>query len=189
VYGLQCSAISKQSRAVLASVAISLWSANAGTYAANETRGFITLNGVSLTFTAAAIVFLLGAIAVVVVLPNTFNLGLNAATEWIVTVVRWPLLLGGLILALAFIYRYGPSRENAQWHWITVGSAVTSLTWVIFSIALRPARGLHPRPDLQDGGRRCEVRCRRRIGAVAHPAGPVPEHPERRSCPVQGNFD
>lgn len=132
--------------AFLASVAISLWSANAGmkalfdalniVYAAKETRGFIILNAISLTFTAAAIVFLLLTLSLVILLPTAIDrLGLEAATEWIVTIIRWPLLLGGIVLALAFIYRFGPCRENAQWHWITVGSAVTSLTWIVFSIA------------------------------------------------------
>jgi len=131
--------------AFFVSVAIALWSANAGmkalfdalniVYSAKETRGFITLNAVSLAFTAGAIVFLLFAISVVVVLPVVMgHLGLERATTWIVTLVRWPLLLGGVILALSFIYRFGPCRENAQWHWITVGSAVTSIVWVLFSI-------------------------------------------------------
>ena len=132
--------------AFLVSVAISLWSANAGVkalfdalnivYDAKETRGFITLNAVSLAFTAGAVVFLLLAISLIVVLPNVLgSLGLQAATEWIVVIVRWPLLLAGIVVALAFIYRFGPCRENAQWHWITVGSAVTSLVWIAFSIA------------------------------------------------------
>ena len=132
--------------AFLVSVAISLWSANAGVkalfdalnivYDAKETRGFITLNAVSLAFTAGAVVFLLLAISLIIVLPNALGaLGLQAATEWIAIIVRWPLLLAGIVLALAFIYRFGPCRENAQWHWITVGSAVTSLIWIVFSMA------------------------------------------------------
>jgi membrane protein len=132
--------------AFLVSVAISLWSANAGVkalfdalnivYDANETRGFIALNAVSLAFTAGAVVFLLLAVSLIVVLPNILgSLGLRAATEWIVVVVRWPFLLAGIVLALAFIYRFGPCRENAQWHWITVGSALTSLVWIAFSMA------------------------------------------------------
>jgi membrane protein len=131
--------------AFLISVALSLWSANAGmkalfdalniVYAAKETRGFITLNAVSLTFTIGAVVFLLLAIGGLVVLPTAMKyIGLESATEWIVIVVRWPLLLMGVILGLALIYRFGPNRENAQWHWITVGSATTSLTWIVFSM-------------------------------------------------------
>jgi membrane protein len=132
--------------AFLGGLAMSLWSANAGVkalfdalnivYGAKETRGFFKLNAISLAFTAAAIVFLLLAIAVVVVLPMVLKfVGLEAFTERLVTIARWPLLLGGIVLALALIYRFGPCRENAQWHWITVGSAITSIAWIVFSLA------------------------------------------------------
>jgi membrane protein len=104
-------------------------------YGAKETRGFVALNAVSLTFTLGAIVFMLLAIGVLVVVPAVMKyIGLETSTEWIVSVVRWPLLLGGIVLGLSFIYRFGPNRENAQWHWITVGSAATSLTWIFFSM-------------------------------------------------------
>ena len=132
--------------AFLVSTLISLWSANAGmkalfdalniVYDAKETRGFMTLNAVSLAFTAGAATFLLLAMSLVVVLPTVLGrFGLGSGTEWIVTLIRWPMLLFGLILGLAFIYRFGPCRENAQWHWITVGSAVTSMAWIAFSMA------------------------------------------------------
>jgi membrane protein len=132
--------------AFLISLAISLWSANAGVkalfdalnivYDAKETRGFITLNAISLAFTAGVAAFLLLAMSAVVVLPAVLgHLGLQTAIEWIVTIIRWPLLLLGIVIGLAFIYRFGPCRENAQWHWITVGSAVTSIIWIAFSMA------------------------------------------------------
>jgi membrane protein len=131
--------------AFAASLGISLWSANAGVkalfdalnivYDARETRGFISLNAVSLAFTIGAAVFLLSAMSLVVLLPAILNyLGLGAATESLVTIMRWPMLLAGIIIGLAFIYRFGPCRENAQWHWITVGSAVTSVLWIAFSM-------------------------------------------------------
>ena len=41
------------------------------------------------------------------------------------------------------------------------------------------ARRLHPRQHLQDRARRREVRYQRRIGAVARPASPIPEHQEQ----------
>src|SRR5690606_35689507 len=67
------------SLAFLASLAIALWSANAGlkaiidalniVYGVKEERSFIRLNAVSLAMTVCAIVGLLLAIAAVVVLP------------------------------------------------------------------------------------------------------------------------
>jgi membrane protein len=132
--------------AFLVSTAISLWSANAGVkalfdalnivYDAKETRGFVFLNAVSLAFTAGTAAFLLLALALVIVLPAVFgHLGLEARTEWIVAIIRWPLLLLAIIVGLAFVYRFGPCREKAQWHWITVGSAVTAIIWISFSMA------------------------------------------------------
>lgn len=33
-------------------------------------------------------------------------------------------------LALALIYRFGPSREAPRWRWITWGSAVATILWL-----------------------------------------------------------
>lgn len=38
-----------------------------------------------------------------------------------------------LTFVLAVIYRYGPSRETAQWRWITWGSAIAALLWIAVS--------------------------------------------------------
>ena len=38
------------------------------------------------------------------------------------------------LLGLAELYRYGPSRREARWRWITPGSAVAAATWLVFSI-------------------------------------------------------
>jgi membrane protein len=37
-------------------------------------------------------------------------------------------------LALALIYRFGPSREHPQWRWITWGSAFAAIGWLAASI-------------------------------------------------------
>jgi membrane protein len=34
---------------------------------------------------------------------------------------------------LSLLYRFGPSRRSASWHWITPGSAVATLLWLIAS--------------------------------------------------------
>ena len=35
-----------------------------------------------------------------------------------------------LATALSIIYRYGPSREAAQWSWVSWGSALASFLWL-----------------------------------------------------------
>jgi membrane protein len=124
---------------------VSLWSANAGikslfdslnlVYNEEEKRGLIKLNLVSLTFTLAAIVFVLSGIAAVVVLPAALNyIGLGGASDIIVRIGRWPVLFILVALALALIYRYGPSRSKPKWRWITWGSAFAALVWIVASL-------------------------------------------------------
>ena len=36
-------------------------------------------------------------------------------------------------VALAAIYRYGPSRREARWRWLSVGSVAAALGWLISS--------------------------------------------------------
>src|ERR1700680_511992 len=107
---------------------LALWSANAGmkaimdalnvVYDEKEKRGFIKLNLVSLAFTLAAIASVLLAIGAVVVVPVVLNyVGLGSIGSTLVNVLRWPLLLALIIVGLALLYRYGPSRREPRWQW------------------------------------------------------------------------
>jgi membrane protein len=136
---------SKLGIAFLVGLVVSLWSANAGmksifdalnlVYDEEEKRGFIKLNLVSLGFTVAAIVFVLLAIGAIVALPAVFSsAGTSGATALIGKIARWPILLVIIAVALAFVYRYGPSRSTPQWRWITWGSAFAAIGWVVVSI-------------------------------------------------------
>jgi membrane protein len=128
-------------------LAIALWSANSGmkaimdalnvVYEEKEKRGFIKLNLVSLGFTLAGIGVLLLAVATVVVLPVALNfIGLHNATDSLLRIARWPLLTLVIILGLAVLYRYGPSRREPRWQWISVGSVVAAVAWLISSALL-----------------------------------------------------
>jgi membrane protein len=35
---------------------------------------------------------------------------------------------------LALVYRYGPSRHDARWRWVSWGSATAAVLWVIVSV-------------------------------------------------------
>jgi membrane protein len=126
------------------SLGLSLWSANAGmkalfdglniAYEEKEKRGFIRLNLIALGFTLGGIAFILGVLAVVVALPVALNL-LRIPVEDPMWTLRWPLLLGVVMVALAVLYRYGPSRRQARWRWVSWGSVAASLLWVVASMA------------------------------------------------------
>ncbi|HEY8382637.1 MAG TPA: YihY/virulence factor BrkB family protein [Microvirga sp.] len=126
-------------------LAVSLWSANAGmkaifdalniVYGEEEKRSFIKLNLVSLSFTLGALLFIIVAIGGIVVLPIVLNMiGLGSGTEWLLSLARWPVLLIGVVSGLAVLYRYGPSRDTAEWKWVTPGGIVAAVLWVVVSM-------------------------------------------------------
>jgi membrane protein len=123
---------------------ISLWSANAAmkslfdtlniVYGEQEKRGFVKLNAISLGFTVGGIVFVLAALGGVVVIPVALQyLGLSNAADLLVRIGRWPALFVALAVALACIYRCGPSRQAPRWTWITWGSAAATILWLAAS--------------------------------------------------------
>jgi membrane protein len=128
----------------LLGLGIALWSANAGMkaifdalniiYDEEEKRGLIRLNLVSLLFTVCAIAGAGLAVALVVVFPLLLAaFGITSADHPIVGYLRWPVMFVLVILALAVLYRYGPSRRLAKWRWISVGSVSAALVWLAAS--------------------------------------------------------
>jgi membrane protein len=125
----------------IAGLAISLWSANAGmkavfdalniVYDEEEKRSFFRLNLQSLAFTLGAIFFLILALVGIVVLPIILNfIGLGSGVEWLLSLARWPILLLVVVAGLAVLYRYGPSRDKAEWKWVTPGGVVAAVLWL-----------------------------------------------------------
>ena len=126
-------------------LAIALWSANAGmkaiidalnvVYDEKEKRSFVKLNLLSLLFTLIAICSLMVALAAVVIAPMVLSaIGLSSLLSLSIAVLRWPLLLVLATVALAAIYRYGPSRTEPRWQWLSVGSAAAAIGWLITSV-------------------------------------------------------
>lgn len=127
------------------SLVISLWSANSGIKSimealniANEEReerSFVWLNIHSLMLTLGAIAFLIAVMAVLAVLPVVLQAtGLEGIGRILLTYGRWPILLVVVIAALAVLYRYGPSQRRPEWRWLTWGSILAAVGWLVFSI-------------------------------------------------------
>ena len=135
----------KLSFGFITGLAVALWSANAGmkaiidalnvVYDEKEKRSFVRLNLVSLLFTFVAILLLMVALAAIVIAPIIFSMvGLSTLFSLAVADLRWLLLLLLATVALAAIYRYGPSRREARWQWLSVGSVAAAIGWLISSL-------------------------------------------------------
>jgi len=131
--------------ATIIGLGVSLWSANGGmkamfdalnvVYHEKEKRSFIRLNAISLAFTLGALVFVLIALAAMTLLPVVLSyFDLSRVMELFIKIGRWPVLLLVVSLAIALIYRFGPSRDRAMWRWITPGSAFAALAWLCLSL-------------------------------------------------------
>jgi membrane protein len=66
------------------------------------------------------------------IVVNYLPLGSQAAP--LVAIARWPLMVVVVVLALSLVYRFGPDRDDAQWRWITWGSAFAAIGWLCASL-------------------------------------------------------
>jgi membrane protein len=63
-------------------------------------------------------------------------IGLSDFSETLLRVLRWPALLVLIIMGLAVLYRFGPSRNEPRWEWLSVGSIVAAVAWLVASALL-----------------------------------------------------
>jgi membrane protein len=130
------------SLAFLGGLVAAVWSANGAVkalmigmnvaYEEREKRSFLRKTLTSLAFTLGLMLFGILAIAV---------LGAGPAVEAyaghrlavMVQLVSWPLLVAGMGVGLALLYRYGPSRDPVKLKWLSWGSVAALLAWIVMS--------------------------------------------------------
>ena len=124
---------------------VALWSANSGVaalfdalnvvYDEKEKRSLVRFYATTFLFTLGAIGFGILAVVSVVVLPLVLTfIGSDITAEVLLRILRWPLLLLTVGVALALVYRYGPSRDEPQWRWVNWGGAVAAVLWIAASM-------------------------------------------------------
>ena len=130
--------------ATVASLAISLWSANGGlkalfeglnaVYEEREKRSFFKLNAISLALTFGVLAFVMASLLTITIVPKLLSILDLPGTGEIVGYARWPVLLVVASLMIAIIYRLGPSRDQPQWRWISPGSIFAAVAWIAASL-------------------------------------------------------
>ncbi|MBL8580632.1 MAG: YihY/virulence factor BrkB family protein [Rhizobiaceae bacterium] len=122
-----------------------LWSTNAGVkamfdamnvaYEEVEKRSFIGLTlqsglfTIVVLFSGIMLIIALGVIPVVLAFVP-----IDGFTEKVISIGRWPLLVGGAWCTITAIYRYGPSRVRSKWRWLTWGALLATIAWLLTSI-------------------------------------------------------
>ena len=107
-------------------------SATNAIYDVHETRKFIKLRLTSTVFILSG-----GVIALIVVglliLNNSFleSIGVPSFAAMTIIVLRWVVIALIVAIALSTFYRYAPDRKNPHWQWVTWGSCIATVIWLL----------------------------------------------------------
>ena len=145
--GLSRQAHDALSLGLIIALATAFWSANTGVktlfealniaYEEREKRSFLRLNLITFTFTLGSMVIAIVVIVAVGVLPAALSiLDVGPLSGAIIGLLRWLVLLVLMVGCTSILYRFGPSREQAKWRWITWGGGLATIVWIAASAGL-----------------------------------------------------
>jgi membrane protein len=105
-------------------------------YEEKEKRGFISLNLLALAMTAASVLVAILATVAIGALGHLESLlpGLPGWAHAIGKLMSYALLAAAAAAGAASLYRWGPSRDRAKWVWLTPGSLLTALLWLLLTV-------------------------------------------------------
>ncbi len=136
------------STGLIVAVALSLWSASGGmghlieginiAYDERDERNFFHRKALSLVLTIGAILFLVAAVIGLAALPTLVDrAGLPSGARIAVEMMFWPILTIGFATGAAVLYRFGPDRSSPEWRWVSWGSVIAVLIWILATIGFR----------------------------------------------------
>jgi membrane protein len=105
-------------------------------YEEKEKRSLLHFYLIAIAITLAAVFIALLALAGVAIAASLDELlpWISDSVVLIGKVVAYAALLLVAAAVAATLYRFGPSREDARWKWITPGSVFTAVTWLVLTI-------------------------------------------------------
>ena len=127
--------------ALVTGLVLAIWSARAGmasimtglniAYEETERRSIIIQNIVALGMTLAGVVIAIAIVFAIAVIPAALALlRVPQETATIIGMIRWPILAVVILTGFAVLYRFAPCRRDAEWRWITWGSATATTLWL-----------------------------------------------------------
>ena len=110
-------------------------------YDITEARPLWKVRATALALTVGMALFIVVSMALVLVGPtfaehlaNTLHLG--AVFKWTWWVLQWPVVFVLVASAIGLVYYFAPDAEQ-DWVWITPGSILATLLWVIASLGFK----------------------------------------------------
>ncbi len=125
--------------AFIVALFLAVWSASSGVkalfnglnvaYDEDEKRGFVKLSLLAVGATVSLIAFITLLTVLLVAVP-----AFTPGDTIVGAVLRW---IGALVLTtglFSLLYRFGPSRAKPRWQWVSWGSAIAALLWMLGSL-------------------------------------------------------
>ncbi len=110
-------------------------------YDIGEGRSWFKVRAISVGLVVALGLFVLISLALVMIGPqlagrvaNAVHLGPEFALAW--RIAEWPIVFILIVTAVGIVYYYGPDAEQ-DWVWITPGSLVATVLWILASLGFR----------------------------------------------------
>jgi membrane protein len=110
-------------------------------YDIDEGRPWWKVRLTAISLTVALSILIVVAFALIVAGPQiadwlAAHFAFGAVFVWTWKIFQWPLAFGLVMLGIGLIYYFAPDAEQ-MWVWITPGSFVATLLWLIGSLAFR----------------------------------------------------
>jgi membrane protein len=107
-------------------------------YGLKETRPFWKVRAIAIVLVILFGVTLI-ALAVLIVFGGPIGTAiadkahLGAEFTWLWAILRWPIALAAVLLLFAFVYTFAPDHRERAWKWVTPGSILGALLWLVLS--------------------------------------------------------
>jgi len=111
-------------------------------YGSTETRSWWKQRLVALVLTIALSVSIIGAVIVIFSgskIAEHLGASYGFSDAFVITwkILQWPIALAFMLLAFALIYYFAPDVRKHKWEWITPGSTIGVVLWLLVSFAFR----------------------------------------------------
>jgi membrane protein len=130
---------------------VALWSSSAAmmglidalnrAYDISESRPWWKVRLLALALTLALAAFVLVAFALVLLGPTAADYvarvaGLGPVFAWGWKILQWPVIFALVALGAAMVFYFAPDAEQ-KWVWVTPGSAVSTVLWLLASLGFK----------------------------------------------------
>jgi membrane protein len=114
-----------------------MWALNAA-YDREETRGFVKRRITALAMVILLLLAFVLAFGLLVLGPHVSGwvgsaVGMETVVDWLWWTAQWPILIVGLLGAFATVLYLGPDVDHPRWSFLTVGTAISVVVWLVAS--------------------------------------------------------